>query len=30
LYAVTNYDNPKERIVMGNPMEQKVVGTKLV
>ncbi|GAU26907.1 hypothetical protein TSUD_03100 [Trifolium subterraneum] len=24
LYAITNYGNPKERIVMGNPMEQKV------
>ena len=24
LYAVTNYDNPKEMIVMGNAMEQKV------
>ncbi|XP_024625265.1 protein FAR1-RELATED SEQUENCE 5-like [Medicago truncatula] len=24
LYAVTNYDNVKERTVMGNPMEQKV------
>ncbi|PNY03008.1 protein FAR1-related sequence 5-like [Trifolium pratense] len=24
LYAVTNYDNPKERIVMGNPVEQYV------
>jgi hypothetical protein len=24
LYAVTNYDNPKERIVMGNHVEQKV------
>uniref|UniRef100_A0A1S2Y170 Protein FAR1-RELATED SEQUENCE 5-like n=2 Tax=Cicer arietinum TaxID=3827 RepID=A0A1S2Y170_CICAR len=24
LYVVTNYDNTKERIVMGNPMDQKV------
>jgi len=24
LYAITNYDNLKERIVIGNPIEQKV------